>query len=120
MTMDPLLETFELTVLTSWSQAVADAARRSPEQVDALLAEAQSGAAWRRRFGLEEPSKELAAGLEALGHIVRSAAPPDRDLTAHQLLEAADTIRNDQDALIRLVATVVRAACRRHVEPEAD
>jgi hypothetical protein len=117
MTIHPALETWELTVLTSWSQAVADAARNSPEQVDVLLTEAQSGAAWRRPFGLEEPSHALNAAFEAVGRIVRTAAAPDRELTVRQLLEAAETLRNDEDALTRMAGTVVASACRRHVAP---
>jgi hypothetical protein len=119
VTEDFVLEAFELTVVTSWSQAVADAVR-SPEAVDVLLAEAQSGATWRRRVGLAEPSKELAAALETLERIVRSAAVRGHELTVHQLLATAEKTCNDREALTRAVATAVRSACRRHVEPGAD
>jgi hypothetical protein len=116
----PALDTFELTVLTSWSQAVADAARYSPNQVGVLLAEARSGAAWRRPFGLQEPSSALDAALEAVGRIVRTAAGSQRDLTVRNLLEAADAIRNDEDALTRVAGTVVASGCRRHVASGPD
>ena len=64
---DPPLETVDLTILSGWADAVAEAeASSSPEVVAAVLADARAGAAWRATFGLEAPSAALATALEAL------------------------------------------------------
>jgi hypothetical protein len=69
-----ILETDELTILTAWAAGVSEAAAYAPERINAVLAEAQGGAAWRAAFALPEPSPRLRDAMESLGRTFRTAA----------------------------------------------
>jgi len=73
------LESVELTILTSWSEAVAEAMAVSPQGVEAVLSDARPGAPWRKAFGIEEPSPKLAAAIEALAAFVANPRTSDSD-----------------------------------------
>src|SRR5262245_22810128 len=79
------LEAVELTVLTCWAEAVAEALAASPDQLDTVLADAPPGAPWRRQLGVAEPSADLASALEDLARIVVSGPP-----TVEAVLAAMD------------------------------
>ena len=64
------LEAAELTILTCWAEAVAEALAASPDQLSTILDDARAGAAWRRQLGVAEPSAGLASALEDLARIV--------------------------------------------------
>ena len=76
MSVEADLESVELTILTSWSEAVAEAMAESSECVKAVLSDARPGAPWRKAFDIEEPSPELAAAIEALPALVENPQPP--------------------------------------------
>src|SRR5262249_54016127 len=63
-------ESEELTILTAWAEGVSEAAAYAPQRIDALLAEARAGAAWRAELGLVQPSSRLSDALEALAAMV--------------------------------------------------
>ncbi len=69
------LEPVELTVLTAWAEAVAEALAASPDQLNTILDDARAGASWRRRLGVAEPSADLASALEDLAGTVVSCRP---------------------------------------------
>jgi hypothetical protein len=46
------LEAVELTILTCWAEAVAEALAASPDQLNTILDDARAGAPWRRQFGV--------------------------------------------------------------------
>src|SRR5262249_45084548 len=69
-----LLEGEELTVLTSWAEAVSEALAYAPDHLDGLMAEARAGAPWRAGCGLPEPSARLTAAIESLGRLAAAAA----------------------------------------------
>jgi hypothetical protein len=69
------LEAVELTILTGWAQAVAEALSASPDHLNAILDDARAGARWRRQFRLAEPSAGLASALEDLAGMVDSGIP---------------------------------------------
>jgi hypothetical protein len=71
-----LLEVDDLTVLTSWSEAAAEALAHAPERASAVLAEAGSGAGWRETLGLAEPSPKLADAIDSMSKAVRAVSPP--------------------------------------------
>src|SRR5215469_4468547 len=50
------LESDELTILTGWAQALAEALVYDPECVEALLADVRRNTRWRARLGIPEPS----------------------------------------------------------------
>ena len=64
------LEAVELTILTCWAEAVAEALAASPGQLNTILDDARAGAPWRRQLGVAEPSAGLASALEDLARIV--------------------------------------------------
>jgi hypothetical protein len=69
------LEAAELTILTCWAEAVAEALAASPDQLNTILDDARAGSAWRRQFGVAEPSADLASALEDLARMVVSDTP---------------------------------------------
>src|SRR5262245_37569021 len=84
----PALEVEELTVLTSWAEAVAEAASAKPEHVDGVLADAMPGASWRDELGLPEPSTRLGRALAALRRLVQGTAREDAKPTLAAILAA--------------------------------
>jgi len=69
------LEAVELTILTCWAEAVAEALAASPHQLSTILDDARAGAPWRRQFDVAEPSAGLASALEDLARVVVSGTP---------------------------------------------
>src|SRR5262249_20136950 len=95
----PLLDVDQLTVLTAWAEAVAEALAHAPERVPTVLAEARSGAGWRSTLGLEDPAQSLddgidfmrralgavsasgdATGLQAIASLLRKSLPREPEL----------------------------------------
>jgi hypothetical protein len=79
------LEAVELTILTCWTEAVAEALAASPDRLNTVLDDARAGAPWRRQLRIAEPSAELASALEELARTVVSGTP-----TAEAVLAAMD------------------------------
>jgi hypothetical protein len=77
ISMEPDLDSAELTILTSWSQAVAEAMAVSTQLVQAVLSDARSGAPWRKAFCIEEPSSKLTAALDGLAACVENPRTSD-------------------------------------------
>ena len=69
------LQAVELTILTCWAEAVAEALAASPDQLNTILDDARAGAPWRRQLGVAEPSADLASALEDLARMVVSGTP---------------------------------------------
>jgi len=67
-----VLEGDELTVLTGWAQALAEARAYAPECVEVLLANAQAGAPWRDEFQLTQPSPQLSQAIQFMRQAVRA------------------------------------------------
>jgi hypothetical protein len=65
----------ELTILTCWAEAVAEALAASPDQLNTILDDARAGAPWRLQLGVAEPSADLASALEDLAGMVVSGTP---------------------------------------------
>ena len=101
-----LLEVEELTVLTAWAEAAAEALAHAPERASAVLSEGRSGAGWRRAFGLADPSQQLDAAINSMAKAVRAASPPGNP---HTLEALATALRDEQsgepdlDGLVRRV-----------------
>jgi hypothetical protein len=73
----------ELTILTCWAEAVAEAIAVSPNQLNTILDDARAGARWRPQLGVAEPSADLTSALEDLaGTVVSSTATVDGLLAA--------------------------------------
>lgn len=103
-----LLEGEELTVLTAWAEAVAEALAYAPERFTGLLSEAHAGASWRRELGLPEPSQRLGEAIDAMERVLRRAA---ESATEHLAFPALIAIASEdpprEDALDTLVRRVL-------------
>jgi hypothetical protein len=93
------LEAAELTILTGWAEAVAEALAASPDQLNTILDDARAGAPWRRQLRVAEPSADLASALEDLTRMVVPGTP-----TVEAVLAAMDERpRGDDGHLVRAV-----------------
>jgi len=106
----PVLDIDELTILTSWAQALAEAVGRAPECIETLMANAQAGNPWRAAFGIAEPSPRLAEAIDFVVDLVQGVAPPGYAPTLDELLISAREDRPDELGLERLVRRVLRSA----------
>jgi hypothetical protein len=109
----PELEVRELTILTSWAEAVAEALAYAPDRVEAVLSEARADAPWRAPLGVEQPNGKLAEAIETVAREVRTALAA----TSAPYLEAVLTAVRDErpgerelDALARRVLRAMLAA----------
>jgi hypothetical protein len=108
------LDGADLTVVTSWADAIADALEHAPQAVDELLAEARAGAAWRAELGVPEPGAPLATALAAVADAVGGAgAGGNRDVA---ILGALRQERPADDAAASLGLAVLRAALEARVD----
>jgi hypothetical protein len=105
-----VLEPEELTILTSWAEAVAEAATFAPERIVSVTGNAHSGAAWRTALEIAEPSPRLEQAINWIDEAVRTTTGPRSNLGLEALLP---TIRDSQpgnSALERLARRVLRSA----------
>jgi hypothetical protein len=104
-----VLEGEELSVLTSWAEAVVEAVSHAPERTAEVLAAGRPGAPWRAAMGLPEPSGRLAAAIQAMQQAVSTLDVPDGEPMLDALLAAATQDSPDQDPLDGLVRRVLLA-----------
>jgi hypothetical protein len=103
----PALSPDELTVLTGWAEGVSEAAAHAPPRIEALVADAHPGPAWRAELGLPEPSSRLANAIESLSRMTRAAATPADTPVFERLLTTASQDHRAEEALDRLVRRAV-------------
>ena len=113
-----VLEVDELTILTGWAQAVAEAVGYAPECVEALLANAHASAPWRAAFGIAKPSPQLSEAIASIGRAVRAATTSGDAPTLDALLISVREDRSGEQGLDRLARRVLRSTleqfCTRH------
>jgi hypothetical protein len=97
------LEAVELTILTCWAEAVAEAIAASPDQLNTILDDARAGAPWCQRLGVAEPSADLTSALADLARTVVSGTP-----TVEAVLAAVDK-RPRGGEYDRLVRAILRS-----------
>ena len=101
-----LLDVEELTVLTAWGEAAAEALAHAPERASAVFSEARAGATWRQALGLTEPSQQVDAAIDRMDKAVHAALQPGNPRTLEQLagaLRANMAGEQDLDGLVRRV-----------------
>jgi hypothetical protein len=105
----PCLDPEELTILASWAEAVAEALATTPERVEAALADADPGAAWRAEIGIVEPSPLLGKAIGQMTRSVRSAMAAGADSPDDALLR---DLRSSwgEPGIHRLVRRALRSA----------
>jgi hypothetical protein len=65
----------ELTILTSWAEAFAEALALAPSSVEDLSADARSGASWREKLAVCEPSPFLRQCIDGIARMARTGPP---------------------------------------------
>jgi hypothetical protein len=98
-----VLESNEVTVLTGWAEAVAEALAHAPERTTDVLANASSGAPWRTAIGLTQPAPRLSDAIESLRRFVMASATADDPPTYDALLAAARRNQPDEQAIDGMV-----------------
>jgi hypothetical protein len=100
------LDAVELSILTGWAEAVAEALAAAQDHLDTILDDARAGASWRRKFDVSEPSAELGLALEDLAHTIVSGPP-----TVEAVLAAMDE-RPPAGDYNHLVRAILRSKLR--------
>ena len=116
----PVLEADELTILTSWAEAVADALVFAPQRIEAVPAAAQAGAPWRAELRIPEPSPSLNRAISGIVRAVRRAAATGSDPSLDALLHAIGNSQPYEPTLDRLVRAVLRSALEQSQARQAD
>ena len=106
----PMLAADELTVLTSWAEAAAEALAFAPERIEAVTADAQAGAPWRAELRICEPSPPLSHAINDIVHAVRTAAATGGNPPPEAVPVAAHESQPGQPASDRLARAVLRSA----------
>ena len=114
------LEADELTILTSWAEAAADALVFAPKRIEAVPAAAQAGASWRAGLRIPEPSPSLDHAINSMTRAVRSAAATGSGPPLDALLHGIGDSQPDEPALDRLVRAVLRSALEQRQARQAD
>jgi len=105
----PVLEVGELTILTGWAQAVAEALVHAPECIETLLANANAGDPWRAAFRVPEPSQQLSEALSSLRRAVQAVTPAGGMPATDALLSSCLEQRPGEQPLDRQVRRVLRS-----------
>ena len=69
------LQSDELTILTSWAEAVAEVRSDAPARARAVLADPLPGAPWRAALGIEEPSQPLSSAIDSMQKLSGGPSP---------------------------------------------
>jgi hypothetical protein len=104
-----LLNGEELTILTAWAEGISEVVAYAPENLNALLAQAQAGASWRDRLGMPEPSAPLSAAIESVSRLAATVGPDSAQSPFDSLLNNASQAPPDETALDRLTRLVLLA-----------
>ncbi|WP_285657872.1 hypothetical protein [Actinomycetospora sp. NBRC 106375] len=102
------LDVHELTVLTCWAEAVAEALAYAPERTAGVVAEARADAAWRKELGLEPPTPRLDEAITDMASLLAEAAARGEP-TRGALIAVAERAPSDTSPIARLVRRVLIA-----------
>jgi hypothetical protein len=106
----PALAADDLTVLTSWAEAAAEALASAPERIEAMAADARAGAPWRAELRICEPSAPLSDAINDLFHVVRTATATGRNPCLETVPAAVRESQPGQPASNSLARAVLRSA----------
>jgi hypothetical protein len=104
-----LLDILEVTILTSFAQALAEAVENAPDRVEDVLAEAPPGHPWRAKLGIVEPSTALREAFAAITRATREVPPTESAPTLDTFISALDSAWNEE-GIERLAREVFRSA----------
>ncbi|CAM4173395.1 hypothetical protein MB901379_04210 [Mycobacterium basiliense] len=107
--LPPALDIEDLTILTGWAQAVAEALACAPDQVLVLLAEARPDRGWRAALKIAEPSAHLGEAVKIMDDVVRKSIAPPVAPTLEAVIAAMAKDSPGETILARLVRGVLRS-----------
>ena len=81
------LDVCDLSILTGWAEAIAEAATVSPQLLQQVVNAASADSAWRSSMGLGEPSPPLAKALGYVAEIICLAVPSRTGESSVDLLQ---------------------------------
>jgi hypothetical protein len=105
-----VLEADELTVLTSWAEAIAEVLAYVLERAQAVLADALPAAPWHAALGIAEPSRPLSRAIDSMQIPVRSAIAAADEPTLSGVLLAAVARGPGEHELDALARRVLQSA----------
>jgi hypothetical protein len=106
---DRPLDVEDLTVLTAWAEAAAEALAHAPERAADVVADARAGAGWRPVIGLPEPSEHVSAAIDCLASAVGAASPLADAPSLKAMISALRDDPADETELEALVRRVLAA-----------
>lgn len=86
----------ELTILTSWAEAVAEALVLAPGRAATIAAQARSSSPWRGEFSLPDPAPALDRCIRAIHEWVRSITDSGQRPSPEALLSALSEDHKDR------------------------
>jgi hypothetical protein len=104
-----VLDIDEVTILTSFAQALAEAVESAPDRVEDVLADAPAGAPWRAELGIAEPSTALGEAFAAITRATREVPATESTPMLDSFIPALDGAR-DEEGIDRLARKVLRSA----------
>ena len=115
-----VLKADELTILTSWAEAAADALVFAPERIEAVPAAAQAGASWRAGLRIPEPSPSLDYAISSMTRAIRPAAAVGSGPPLDELLHRIGDSQPGEPALDRLARAVLQSVLEQRQARQAD
>jgi hypothetical protein len=106
----PVLEPKELTILTAWAEALAEAVAIGPERADAVSDHARAGAQWRAELGIADVSAQLDRAIGVIDDVVRAVQSAGALPTPDAILAALADRWPSEPRLERLANRVLRSA----------
>ena len=106
----PVLEPKELTILTAWAEALAEALTAAPERVEAVSGHAHTGASWRAELRISDPSPQLDQAISFIDDVIRDAKIAGAAPTPDGVLTALAGHEPAEPRIERLAHRVLRAA----------
>jgi hypothetical protein len=110
----------EVTILTGWAEALAEALAYGPARAQAVLADARPGAPWRSELGIAEPSPRLSAAIDAIEREVGVLAPSGGAVSLDALLIAVRDHQPGESALDGLTCSVLRSTIEKLCTRQAE
>jgi hypothetical protein len=106
----PVLDLGDLTILSSWTEAIAEVLAVAPERAATVAADARAGAQWRVAMGLPEPSSALDQALNVIDDMISAAAAALGSPTPDTVLAAIPSDQRGEQGLDRLARLALRSA----------
>jgi len=105
-----VFESDDLSVITGWAQAVAEALVCAPERLELLLRNALPCAPWRTKLRLAQPSRQFSDAVSFIAKVVRPVSHHDPRPTFDDAVNACREDRPDPNGVEMLARRILRSA----------